>query len=244
MEPDFSSSFLRRIIERTESVLGSGWTTWAMSNHDNIRVVSRYGSSADLQGNVQALAKVLLAVLLSLRGGACIYQGEELGLTEAEINFDDLRDPWGIEFWPEFKGRDGCRSPMPWSSELPNAGFSQTKPWLPISKEHLRLAVNEQEKDPDSVLQSFRNFVNWRKQHPALVLGNLRIVDSNNPVLAFERSWEGEDILCIFNLSNHDASHDLKGDWRPIEVHDFCAPVNEGKVRLPAFGGWYGMRPK
>ncbi|MBV9674238.1 MAG: alpha-glucosidase [Verrucomicrobia bacterium] len=244
MEPDFSSSFLRRIIERTESVLGSGWTTWAMSNHDNIRVVSRYGSSADLQGNVQALAKVLLAVLLSLRGGACIYQGEELGLTEAEINFDDLRDPWGIEFWPEFKGRDGCRSPMPWSSELPNAGFSQTKPWLPISKEHLRLAVNEQEKDPDSVLQSFRNFVNWRKQHPALVLGNLRIVDSNNPVLAFERSWEGEDILCIFNLSNHDASHDLKGDWRPIEVHDFCAPVDEGKIRLPAFGGWYGMRPK
>jgi len=76
-----------------------------------------------------------------------VYQGEELGLTEAEIDFADLRDPWGIEFWPDFKGRDGCRTPMPWSSQLPNAGFSTAKPWLPVPREHLSLAVDKQEED-------------------------------------------------------------------------------------------------
>jgi alpha-glucosidase len=119
MQSTFSASFLKGVIEKTEAVLGAGWTTWAMSNHDNMRVVSRFGQSADLQGNNRALAKVLMAAVLSLRGGACVYQGEELGLTEAEIDFADLRDPWGIEFWPDFKGRDGCRTPMPWSSQLP-----------------------------------------------------------------------------------------------------------------------------
>ena len=60
------------------------------------------------------LAKVLIALLTSLRGSVCIYQGEELGLTEADIPFERLQDPYGIAFWPEFKGRDGCRTPMPW----------------------------------------------------------------------------------------------------------------------------------
>ena len=82
-----------------------------MSNHDNPRVVTRVGQSSDLQGDERALAKLLLAAVLSFRGGACIYQGEELGLPEAEIAFEDLQDPFGIEFWPDFKGRDGCRTP-------------------------------------------------------------------------------------------------------------------------------------
>ena len=116
MQQRYDASLLRRAIELTEESLGTGWTTWAMSNHDNIRVVSRFGSSEHLAGDDRALAKVLLAALLTIRGGACVYQGEELGLTEAEIDFSDLQDPFGIEFWPDFKGRDGCRTPMPWSS--------------------------------------------------------------------------------------------------------------------------------
>jgi alpha-glucosidase len=242
MQSTFSASFLKGLIETTEAVLGAGWTTWAMSNHDNVRVVSRFGQSADLQGNNRALAKVLMAAVLSLRGGACVYQGEELGLTEAEIDFADLRDPWGIEFWPDFKGRDGCRTPMPWSSRLPNAGFSKAKPWLPVPREHLSLAVDKQEEDPDSVLLTFRRFMAWRKQHPALVVGDLAMVASTDPVLAFERYWEGERLLCVFNFSNREVSQSVSSDWRPIDGHGFGAPIEGHQLILSPFGAWFGQQ--
>jgi alpha-glucosidase len=240
MQLKFSPSSLRDVMERTEAVLGAGWTTWAMSNHDNIRVVTRCESSPELQGDEPALAKLLLAALLSFRGGACIYQGEELGLSEAEIDFADLRDPWGIEFWPDFKGRDGCRTPMPWSSQLPNGGFSSAKPWLPIPESHLALAVNEQESDPSSVLHMFRRFAAWRKQHPALVLGDVIFLQSNDSVLAFERSWNGERILCLFNFSNREAWQPISSPWRSIDGHGFDAILEEDKVLLPPFGAWFG----
>jgi alpha-glucosidase len=240
MQLTFSSASLRDIIERTEAVLGAGWTTWAMSNHDNIRVVTRCGRSVDLQGDEPALAKLLLAALLSFRGGACVYQGEELGLTEADIAFADLRDPWGIEFWPDFKGRDGCRTPMPWSSQLPYGGFTTTKPWLPVPPAHLALAVNEQERDPCSVLHLFRRFLSWRKKHPALVQGDIAFVQSSEPILAFERSWNDERILCVFNFSNRDALQPVSNEWRSIDGHGFAAGLEQENVLLPPFGAWFG----
>jgi alpha-glucosidase len=240
MNLTFSCSALKDVIERTEAVLGAGWTTWAMSNHDNVRVVTRCRSSVDLQGDEPALAKLLLAALLSFRGGACVYQGEELGLTEADVAFADLRDPWGIEFWPDFKGRDGCRTPMPWSSQAPDGGFTTNKPWLPIPPEHLALAVNEQERDPDSVLHWFRRFLSWRKKHPSLVQGEIVFVESSEPILAFERSWNGERILCVFNFSNRDASQPVSKAWRSLDGHGFGAGREQENVLLPPFGAWFG----
>jgi len=236
----FSATFLKGVLEKTESVLDAGWTTWAMSNHDNIRVVSRFGRLPHLQGNDRALAKLLLAALLSVRGGACIYQGEELGLTEAEIAFADLQDPYGIEFWPEFKGRDGCRTPMPWSSHLPNAGFSQAAPWLPVPKEHFSLAVDQQENDQNSVLAMFQSFLAWRKKRPALVRGDFSVVEATDPVLAFERSLDGERILCVFNFSNREASQPASRPWRSIAGQDFGATIKGEQIVLPPFGTWFG----
>jgi hypothetical protein len=91
---------------------------------------------------------------------------------------------------------------MPWSSGLPNGGFSVVKPWLPVPREHLALAAEDQEKDSQSVLQMFRRFAAWRKQHTALVTGDLALVQANEPILAFERRGDGERILCLFNFSN------------------------------------------
>jgi len=242
MKLTFSASSLRDVIERTEAVLGKGWTTWAMSNHDNIRAVTRCERSVGLQGDEPALAKLLLAALLSFRGGACVYQGEELGLTEANVAFEDLRDPWGIEFWPDFKGRDGCRTPMPWSSQLPYGGFTTAKPWLPIPPAHLNLAVNEQERDRRSVLHMFRRFLFWRKKHPALVYGDIAFVQSSEPILAFERSWNGERILCVFNFSNRDASQPVSNAWHSIDGHGFDAGLERENVLLPPFGAWFGAK--
>jgi alpha-glucosidase len=241
MHRRFTAASLSEIIAKTEAVLLGGWTTWAMSNHDNPRVVTRVGQSPDLQGDERALAKLLLAVVLSFRGGACIYQGEELGLTEAEIAFEDLQDPFGIEFWPDFKGRDGCRTPMPWSSGLPNGGFSVAKPWLPVPVAHLNLAVDEQEKDPHSVLQMFRKFAGWRKQHVSLVTGDLALVQAHQTILAFERRGNDERILCLFNFSNRDVAQPVSGPWRPIDGHGFDqAEFKQNTVLLGPFGVWFG----
>jgi alpha-glucosidase len=242
MQRAFSVVSLSEVIAKTEAVLLGGWTTWAMSNHDNLRVVTRAGQSLESHGKERALAKMLLAALLSFRGGACVYQGEELGLTEAEIAFEDLQDPFGIEFWPDFKGRDGCRTPMPWSSGLPNGGFSIAKPWLPVRREHLALAVEDQEKDPDSVLQMFKRFTAWRKQHPALVTGDLALVQANESILAFERRGNGERILCFFNFSNRDVSQPVAGPWRPLEGHGLdSARSEQDTVLLAPFGVWFGI---
>jgi alpha-glucosidase len=242
MQRTFTVASLSEVIAKTEAVLLGGWTTWAMSNHDNLRVVTRAGQTLESRGKERALAKMLMAALLSFRGGACIYQGEELGLTEAEIAFEDLQDPFGIEFWPDFKGRDGCRTPMPWSSALPNGGFSLAKPWLPVPREHLALAVEDQEKDPDSVLQMFKRFTAWRKQHLALITGDLALVQANESILAFERRGNGERILCLFNFSNREVSQPVRGPWRPLEGHGLDrAPLEQDSVLLAPFGVWFGI---
>ncbi len=97
-----------------------------------------------------AFARLLMALLLSLRGSVCLYQGEELGLTEAELTLDQLRDPFGIAYWPEFRGRDGSRTPIPWRAGVPHAGFTAggDAPWLPMPAAHHALAVDRAEADP------------------------------------------------------------------------------------------------
>src|SRR5262249_11678751 len=145
------------------------------------------------------LAKLLTALVASLRGSVCIYQGEELGLTEAELDFDDLRDPYGIAFWPNFKGRDGCRTPMPWSDGN-GAGFSSAQPWLPIPDGHRKLSVARQQGDPESVLNGFRAFMQWRRGQPALRGGAIRFLDAPEPVLLFTRTAaDGRALLVAIN---------------------------------------------
>src|SRR6185312_11941859 len=111
---------------------GEGWPSWAFSNHDAPRVVSRWG---DPNQN-DDWARLLLALLMCLRGNVFLYQGEELGLPQASVPFEKLRDPEAIANWPLTQGRDGARTPMPWDGKLLNAGFSTAEPWLPIPVEH------------------------------------------------------------------------------------------------------------
>ena len=188
--------------QKLESVLGSGWPTWAFSNHDVMRVVSRQNVAEELQA---AAAQMLMVLLGCLRGSLCLYQGEELGLQEAEINFDQLQDPFGIEFWPTFKGRDGCRTPMPWDDAASDCGFNvngaSAATWLPIPDEHRRLAVSAQDKDPNSTLNHNRRWLSWRKQQPALTRGSITIIQADDDLLLLERA-HGEQVLSIaFNFA-------------------------------------------
>ena len=148
------------------------------------------------------LPNQLLAMLCSLRGSVCLYQGEELGLPEAELPFEALHDPYGIAFWPNFKGRDGCRTPMPWD-ESEHGGFSAATPWLPVPQEHRAMCVARQDADRQSTLNAFRAFMRWRKTMPALMWGAIRVIAVAETVFAFERSYGDKKVLAAFNLSAH-----------------------------------------
>jgi alpha-glucosidase len=183
------------------------WPCIAFSNHDVIRAASRFGAGA---------GKVLLALLASLRGTLLLYQGEELGLTEVELSRHQLRDPVGDLYYPLFKGRDGCRTPMPWDAAKPNLGFSTGTPWLPLGPEHRHLAVSEQEKDPTSALAFTRKLLRARKDHPALRQGTLELLPG--PVLAFLRQSNGERLVCAFNLTGAPITIDLPQPPVPLDL--------------------------
>jgi alpha-glucosidase len=236
---EFSSQRIRQVLESFEKRIKpvGGWGSWSFSNHDCVRVVTRWGKD----GGSPDFAKILLALLGSLRGTFCIYQGEELGLTEAEVPFDRLVDPYGITFWPDFKGRDGCRTPLPWTSEAPNGGFSTGNPWLPVAPEHLPKAVSLQAEDPDSVLNFYRTFLAWRKQQPVLREGSLRFLKSEEPVLALRRDLGTERVLAVFNLSPEPAAFTLPPGTRALEGHGLPEAELDGRMlRLSAWGGFFG----
>ena len=139
-----------------------------------------------------------MALLTSLRGSLCIYQGEELALQEADVAFEDLTDPYGIRFWPAYKGRDGCRTPMVWEGNVDNGGFTTGKPWLPVSDAHKAASVDTQGKG--SVLSAYRQILKFRSAHQAIQTGDITFLQSTGEVMAFTREDQKEKLLFVFNL--------------------------------------------
>ncbi|PBB33626.1 alpha-glucosidase [Mesorhizobium sp. M1A.F.Ca.IN.020.06.1.1] len=233
-----SAAKVRAVLEAFGRVARDGWSCWAFSNHDVMRVASRWAAN---EADPSAYLKVISALLMSLRGSVCIYQGEELGLGEAELKFEDLQDPYGIRFWPEFKGRDGCRTPMVWDAAVKNGGFSTAKPWLPVPGKHLAQAVNVQQGDPSSLLEHYRRFLAFRRQHSALGKGEIDFIESDGDTVAFTRREGNERIACVFNLASKPAEVDLgKGSLQPLPGHGFSGQGGTGPIRLGGYGAWFG----
>jgi len=210
--PDSSSTYLHDLMKRFAEKNATGWPSWALSNHDVVRVGSRWGGeSADVRK-----LRVAAAFQMCLRGSPCLYQGDELGLPEAQVAYEDLQDPYGITMWPEFKGRDGCRTPMPWNAQAPDMGFGNGahKPWLPLTETYRTLAVSEQDKDPKSLLNFYRALLKWRKEQVVLLHGDQTLLDVHEQVIAFVREHEGQKVLCAFNFSDSLASLDLPASFK------------------------------
>ena len=178
-----------------------GWPCWAFSNHDVERYPTRWANVGMPRTH---LASFAINLLVCLRGQICLYNGEELGLTEANIAFEDLQDPYGIRFWPKFKGRDGCRTPMIWESLDHQGGFTTGKPWLPVPQDQLPLAASAQESDSQSVLNAYRAALKMRKDHPAIARGGIKFLSSDNGLLLFERTLGESRVLCAFNFSAYE----------------------------------------
>ncbi len=239
---DFSARYIRETVETLESNMAEGWPCWAISNHDVTRVVSRWGKENETPSITSQKAKLFTALLTSLRGSVCTYQGEELGLPEATIAYEQLQDPYGINFWPNFKGRDGCRTPIPWNREQQHAGFTEGEPWLPVAQEHRELAVDQQLSHQQSVLKAFQELLAWRRNQPALIAGDIEFMDLEEPVLGFIRRSSEQTLIALFNLSNNPVTVTLPQptDAAPIEFQSIATGrLDNGKVSLPPYGCFF-----
>jgi len=205
------------------------WPAISFSNHDVIRTASRFGL---------ANARVLLALLMSLRGTLLLYQGEELGLPEVELPRHLLKDPVGDLYYPLFKGRDGCRTPMPWDLAQPHLGFSSGTPWLPLGEAHAGLTVSDQERDPNSTLVYARRLLAGRKSHRALWDGSLSLLDGE--ALAFVREGGGQKIACAFNLTDGELIQDLAGAAVTLDLGTGRAALSGSRLVLEPHSAWFG----
>ncbi|MGZ9097266.1 MAG: alpha-glucosidase [Micavibrio sp.] len=231
-----SKDEIHHALARVEELIGDGWICWAVSNHDFKRVASRIAGEAPLQD------KALFATTLGLclRGTYCMYQGEELGLPQAELAFEDLQDPYDKALYPEHVGRDGCRTPMPWMQNAPHAGFSTTagKTWLPVATSHLPLTVDMQTEDSLSTLNKIRALLHWRKNSPALRLGDLEMIETPDPILAFRRIYDGQSIICVFNCSDAPArlATAIAGTGQIFSDASHNAAIENGTIILSPYG--------
>ncbi|MBL8560639.1 MAG: alpha glucosidase [Gemmobacter sp.] len=214
---------------RMEAAAPDAWPCWSYSNHDTMRHITRWNLTDEG-------AKTYMSMLVCLRGSLCLYQGEELGLPEAEVAFEELQDPYGIEFWPEFKGRDGARTPMVWEGGNGQGGFTTaSKSWLPVTAPHLARSVAGQGADEASMLAHYRRALAFRRAHPVLRTGAMNDIRAEGSVARFLRAGE-ETIFCAFNLGDGAQEITLpEGSWQQIGAELGSLPLNGNKVTLDAW---------
>lgn len=231
--PALTPAVIRQSLALWPDVPDLGWPSWAFSNHDAPRAVSRWARAADRD----AFARMAMLLLVCLRGNIFLYQGEELGLTQVDIAYHQLRDPEAIANWPLTLGRDGTRTPMPWRADAVNAGFTTGTPWLPLGPDHPGMAVDRQNADPASLLALTRTLLALRRRHPALVRGDMGFIDTPDTILVFDRVLDGTTVRCLFNFG--------PGAWAPAGLAAGEVIIAVGGANpdtLPAFGGMIVQR--
>jgi oligo-1,6-glucosidase len=208
---------LKAVFTKWDSVFATaGWGTVFLGNHDQSRMVSRYGNDTPRYRNTSA--KMLHTLLLTMRGTAYIYNGDEIGM--ANIRFTDIRDYrdlMTINYYNRLKreggdlkeflaaqaevSRDNGRTPMQWAADT-NAGFTTGAPWIRVNPDYRMVNVAGEERDTSSVLHYFRRLIQLRKSEPVLVYGRYQLLDRENPeVFAYTRSLSGRTLMVALSFS-------------------------------------------
>jgi alpha-glucosidase len=195
--------------------LRGAWPTWVLSNHDNARHRTRYGS--------EARARAAAVLLLTLRGTPFLFAGEELGLEDAMIPPERILDPGG---------RDGCRAPIPWTS-APDHGWAVADAWLPWTADAATRNVESLRADPSSILHLYRRLLAARRRSPALRAGTWTPLPAPEGVLAYRRERDGDERLVLVNFTATPVAVGVAGAGT-IEVSSAGAHVGD------AYGGTLG----
>ncbi|HSR45685.1 MAG TPA: alpha-amylase family glycosyl hydrolase [Acidimicrobiia bacterium] len=187
----------RELVGAVEAAVpDAGWPNYVLGNHDERRLVGRYG---------RRQARVAAMLLLTLRGTPTLYYGDELGLTNVDIPRDLQQDPWALQE-PAVESRDGCRTPMPWDGS-PTAGFSppdSADPWLPIPEEHRAASVAAQLEDPRSILELYRQLLRLRRDHESLRVGDYQSATTAEGVFAYSRTLGADQLLVALNFTDEE----------------------------------------
>ena len=157
-------------------------------------------------------------MLLTLRGTPYLYYGEEIGMRDISLKRSEILDPPGKRFWPLYKGRDGCRSPMQWDDST-HAGFSATKPWLPVHPSYQTRNVKAQDADPNSMLNFTRNLIKLRREKSALHRGDFTLLtEQPKDALAYLRQTPEQNVLVVLNFKNRPVSMENipDGKWSTL----------------------------
>ena len=207
-------------IDEYEGMLPhDGWPNWVLGNHDQSRIASRVGLHQ---------AKVAAMLLLTLRGTPTIYYGDEIGMTDVPIPFNEVQDPQGLNMPGKNLSRDPSRTPMQWDKTL-NAGFSNAKPWLRIDRLYQRVNAAIQKEDPYSMLTLYRLLIALRHKEPSLNAGNYIPIYSDQQVISFLRKTEGHDkFLIVLNLTHRPSYYNPKNFLFKGIVEIATAPELDG----------------
>jgi len=254
VEESINAQLMRRTLEKVQEHFSNGGNCWVVGNHDYGRLRSRWlGQNEFGTPYPDTFYHQAAAMLVAMPGALCLYQGDELGLSEARIPEDipvsQIQDPFGKALYPDVVGRDGSRTPMPWQETAISAGFSNhADPWLPIPDTHRSRAVDAQNEDPSSLLNTWRRLLHWRKNQPALMQGECHILGTADPIFAFIREAPQQRLLCMFNLSPETAHFELPDEMQPCITATGANPAakrNEGMLRLRGYGYFFGnLQPK
>jgi len=203
-----------------------GWNSLYWNNHDQPRVVSRFGNDTVYR---EKSAKMLALCLHMLKGTPYIYQGEELGMTNVKFDsLDDYRDVETLNAYQELvvehhklsheemmkgihsKGRDNARTPMQWSDEA-YAGFSDTTPWIGVNPNYHTINAQSQVNDPDSIYAFYRKLIQLRKQYEIIVYGKFIPLAENNPdIIAYQRALDGKTLTVLCNFTDQTVKHNIE----------------------------------
>ena len=224
--PEFTLPELKAIFAKWNTALdtgpdASGWQNVYFGNHDNPRVLSRFG---DPENYHYESATMLATVLLTQRGTPSIYQGDEIGMTNCSFDsideYDDIqvKNAWNALIAPDADllkqkrflqtanriARDHARTPMQWFN-VPNAGFTAGRPWLKVNPNYRQINVADQQIRPDSVLQYYKKLLRFRKQTPTLHEGTYRDLLPDHPTIwAYERRLGNTVLVILANVSDGD----------------------------------------
>ncbi len=237
---------LTEILTYRSDFLRTGWMMNVFSNHDTARAVSDLTRFAETRQEQVAAQKLLFFLQFCLKGGGILYQGEELALPHPTLDFEDLRDPWGINFWPDFEGRDGARTPIPWEETAPGFGFTTGTPWIRIPPEHHGLSVAAQRDDPDAPMAFLRALLDWRRGQDLLRWGGeIMHPPDLAPLILWERHGGQQRLLCAANLSRtvQTVPRDRVGGAAVLDGPGFATAMAAGGLEIPPLGFAVCRRP-
>ena len=237
LNKSMNAEYFDHVVSFTEKLIEDGWPCWSLSNHDCVRMMTRYNCFGEKDGFQQ----MMLLLLLSLRGTPIIYYGEEVDMEEYPISKKELRDPQGIYFWPKIKGRDGCRLPFPWDSKSINNGFNNgAEPWLPPKNS---FSLDQAKQNPYSTYHVLKEMIKIRKTYPALQYGDFRKILISGECYFFERKTKKQSLIVAANFSLKEQTIKLPmeiiRDKSPKNLKKVCS-FKKNSIRLPGCGFFLG----